>query len=131
MGAVAVHEGRLLLVRRGREPARGRWSLPGGRVEWGETLRAAVEREVAEETGLVAVCGELIGWVERLDAAHHFVILDFGVSIVGDTRPRAGDDASDARWVTPAELHSLPLVEGLVEFLVSRGVLDEADLGRG
>ena len=66
---VAVHDGDLLLIRRGHGPAAGQWSVPGGRVERGELLAEAVVREVREETGLEGVCGELVGWVERIDDA--------------------------------------------------------------
>ena len=117
VGAVAISHGRLLLVQRGRAPAAGKWSLPGGRVEWGETLEAAVEREVAEETGLDVRCGELAGWVERIGETHHYVIADFWVSSMGHSAPRPGDDAAEARWVSAEQLEELDLTVGLGEFL--------------
>ena len=67
VGAVVVVDDRLLLIRRGTAGRQGEWSVPGGRVEPGETLAEAVVRELAEETGLEGVCGELVGWVERID----------------------------------------------------------------
>jgi 8-oxo-dGTP diphosphatase len=126
VGAVVVRDDCLLLVRRGHGPAAGEWSVPGGRVETGETLAEAVVREVAEETGLDVVCDELVGWVERIDAEHHFVIFDFGATPVGpaDVEPRAGDDAAEAAWVPLSDLASLRLVDGLAEFLASHGVID-------
>ncbi len=123
VGAIAVDEERLLLVRRGHGPAAGEWSVPGGRVEGGETLAEAVVREVAEETGLEAVCDELVGWVERLDDEHHFVILDFRATVLDPAEPVAGDDAAEAMWVPLGEVAELRLVEGLAEFLHQHGIL--------
>jgi ADP-ribose pyrophosphatase YjhB (NUDIX family) len=116
---VAIAGDRVLLVRRGRAPGVGLWSVPGGRVEPGETVDAAVVREVAEETGLSVRCGPLAGWAERIGADHHYVILDFHVSVVGDTAPTAGDDAAEAAWVPVSELGERPLVDGLARFLAS------------
>ena len=98
VGAIALDGDRLLLVKRGRPPAAGRWSVPGGRVEAGETLAEAVQRELMEETGLEGVCDEFVGWVERIGTGHHYVILDFGVTILSSARPTAGDDADQAAW---------------------------------
>jgi mutator protein MutT len=123
VGAVAVDEGRLLLIRRGHGPAAGEWSVPGGRVEGGETLAEAVVREVAEETGLEGVCGRFLGYVERIGATHHFVICDFEVTILEPGEPVAGDDAAEARWVPLDDVAELRLVDGLAEFLHEHGVL--------
>ena len=123
VGAVAVDEDRLLLVRRATEPGRGRWSLPGGRVESGEVLVAAVVRELVEETGLSGVCGPLVGWVERMDVDHHFVILDFEVEILDDGPPVAGSDACEVAWVPMTDLPACDLVDGLLDFLVDHGVI--------
>ncbi|HTN78378.1 MAG TPA: NUDIX hydrolase [Acidimicrobiales bacterium] len=123
VGAIALREARVLLVRRGTEPGRGKWSVPGGRVEAGETIAEAVVRELREETGLVGRCGALIGWVERIGPDHHFVILDFAVS-VDDGQPVAGDDADDAQWASRDELDALELVDGLLDFLVEHGVME-------
>lgn len=123
VGAVALDgEGRLLLVRRANPPAQGRWSLPGGRVEPGESHEAAVVREVAEETGLRARVIAEVGTVEReAPGGGTFVIRDFLVEAAGV--PAAADDASDAAWVTRAELEALPTSPGLVEALAAWGVL--------
>jgi 8-oxo-dGTP diphosphatase len=124
VGAVAIDDGRLLLVRRGRGPAAGLWSVPGGRVEAGETLAEAVVREVAEETGLEAVCGNFVGWVERMGADHHFVILDFWTTVLEPGSPVAGDDAAEAAWVPLEAVADYRLVDGLAEFLHEHGVIE-------
>ena len=130
VGGVAVAAGRILLVRRGHGPAAGWWSVPGGRVELGETLHEAVVRETAEETGLAVVVERFLGWVERIDEPEaaggtHFVILDFLVAPLDpDVAPVAGDDAAEATWVGLDELDDYRIVPGLLEFLVDTGVLD-------
>jgi len=125
VGAVALVDERLLLVRRGHGPAAGEWSVPGGRVEGGETLAEAIVRELAEETGLEAVCDDLIDWVERIGEDHHFVIFDFHVTVLDDpeTATRAGGDAAEAAWVPLDEVAHLRLVEGLAEFLHDHGIV--------
>jgi 8-oxo-dGTP diphosphatase len=124
VGAIAVDTDRLLLIRRGQGPAAGEWSVPGGRVEAGEALAEAVVREMDEETGLEAVCGPLIGWVERIDDDYHFVILDFEVTVLDVTDPVAGSDAAEAMWVPLSEVAELRLVPGLAEFLHEHGILE-------
>src|SRR5215469_16983833 len=123
VGAVALDGDRVLLVRRGQRPAAGRWSIPGGRVEAGETLAEAVVRELREETGLEGVCEALVGWVERMGDGYHYVILDFFVTVVGDSDPVGGDDAAEAAWVSLFDVAELTLVEGLAEFLHDHGIL--------
>jgi len=123
VGAVTLSAGRLLLVQRATAPGRGLWSLPGGRVELGETLAEACIRELLEETGIEGVCGELIGWVERMSDNYHFVILDFAVTPFGFDPPHAASDASDARWIPLDEVSDLPLVDGLAEFLYDHGII--------
>lgn len=123
VGAVVVHDGRLLLVRRGRGAGVGMWSIPGGRVELGESLDAAVRRELLEETGAVAVRVTPLGVVERVGAGWHFVIHDYLVQVADDV-VQPGDDASAARWVRLSEVRDVDgLVPGMVDFLVARGVL--------
>jgi 8-oxo-dGTP diphosphatase len=123
VGAIVVDDGRLLLVRRGHDPAAGSWSVPGGRVEPGETLAEAVVRELAEETGLEGVCDKLVGWVERIGEGHHYVILDFAVTLLESASPVAGHDAADAAWVPLDQVSEQPLVDGLAEFLHEHGVI--------
>ena len=127
VGAVVVHDGSLLLVRRGHGPAAGEWSVPGGRVERAETLAEAVVREVAEETGLECVCGELLGWAELLGdmvEEPHFVILDFVATVLEHGTPAAGDDAAEVAWVPLADVVERRLVDGLAEFLHEHGIID-------
>jgi 8-oxo-dGTP diphosphatase len=123
VGAVVVDHDRLLLVRRGRGPAAGAWSVPGGRVEGGESLPEAVTRELREETGLEGVCGPLLWWAEILGDEGHFVILDFEVTIVGGDQLVAGDDAAEAAWVELHEVAEMALVDGLAELLHDHGII--------
>jgi 8-oxo-dGTP diphosphatase len=123
VGAIVVLDGRILLVQRANDPGAGERSVPGGRVEPGEMLAEAVVRELAEETGLEGVCGPLVGWVERIGTDHHFVILDFEVTVLGDDEPRAGGDAADAEWVPLADVADWLLVDGLAEFLHEHGII--------
>lgn len=116
-------EGRLLLVQRGREPGRGLWSLPGGRVEADESPAQAAVREVREETGLDVVAGPLVGQVERPGAAGQVYVIDDFLCSVRGGRLRAGDDADDVRWVTAAEIRTLPLSADLLATLTSWAVL--------
>ena len=132
VGAVATRGRELLLVRRGRGPAAGSWSVPGGRVRFGEDLREAVVRELAEETGLEGVVSSFLGWVERIGddsgAPYHFVILDFIVDVLDATVPVAGDDAAEAAWIPFDELPDLRLAEGLDDFLREHGVLTDDEI---
>ena len=121
-GAIAVRDECLLMVRRGRQPGIGLWSVPGGHVEAGESVVSAVVRELAEETGVDGVCGPLMGWIERTDIDYHHVILDFEVTVLSDDWPVAGDDAAEAVWVPLGEIGGLDLVDGLAAFLVEHGV---------
>jgi ADP-ribose pyrophosphatase YjhB (NUDIX family) len=125
VGAVAVAGDALLLVKRGNPPERGRWTIPGGRVQAGESLAQAVERELAEETGLHMRCGSFVGFAERMGPGYHFVILDF--ETVGDAQQRgtpiAGGDALEAVWVPLEAVPMVDLVTGLEGFLREHGVL--------
>jgi 8-oxo-dGTP diphosphatase len=124
VGAVVHDEqGRLLLVRRATEPGRGQWSIPGGRVQPGETDLAATRREVHEETGLLVDVGRLLGSVHRpAPGGAVFEIHDYSAQVIGGAL-RAGDDAADARWVTAAEYRELNVVGGLTESLRAWSVL--------
>jgi 8-oxo-dGTP diphosphatase len=109
VGAVVVDGDRVLLVKRAHEPLKGEWSLPGGAVEVGETLEAAVAREVREETGLDVEVGPLVETLDRiqLDAdgrvLYHFVLLDFVCRSTGGMLS-CGTDAADVAWAPVSEL---------------------------
>ncbi|MBX9745935.1 MAG: NUDIX hydrolase [Hyphomonadaceae bacterium] len=117
VGVVCFRAGQVLLVRRGKPPLEDSWSLPGGRIEWGERAVDAARRELKEETGCEA---ELIGLVDVVDAVlsrrgasgespwGHYVLIDYAARWTAG-EPRAGDDAREARFFTPAELESLGL----------------------
>jgi ADP-ribose pyrophosphatase YjhB (NUDIX family) len=116
----------MLVVRRGRPPSVGLWSLPGGRVEPGESDEQAVVREVWEETGLDVTVGRLLGIVEiSTQNGDIQVVRDYECVVADPTRIelRPGDDAADARWVALEDLRRLPTSPGLLDVLTGWGVL--------
>ncbi|HEX2240441.1 MAG TPA: NUDIX hydrolase [Actinomycetota bacterium] len=123
VGAVVVHAGALLMVRRASNPARGLWSIPGGRVEKGEYLSAALKREVGEETGLDVEPGDLIGIFEIVGEDDHFVILDYRATVTERGEPTPGGDVSEARWVPFDEVPRLECTPRLIETLTAWSVL--------
>jgi ADP-ribose pyrophosphatase YjhB (NUDIX family) len=116
VGAVIVQDGRAVVVKRGTEPLRGEWSIPGGVLEIGETLRAGAEREALEETGLVVQAGEVLGVFDRVVPGEdgrtrfHYVLIDFICQRVSGEL-RAGGDATEARWVTVEQLAGISIAE--------------------
>jgi 8-oxo-dGTP diphosphatase len=124
VGAIILDDsGRILLIKRGHPPGEGLWSVPGGRLEPGESDAAGVRREVLEETGLRVEVGRLAGTVDRPGPGGvTYVIRDYLATVTGGV-PAAGDDAAEVRWCTAAELARLPLTEGLLETLTGWGVL--------
>ena len=124
VSAAIFRDGKVLLTRRARSPAKGFYSLPGGRVEFGESLHQALAREVDEETGLdIAIVG-LAGWREVLPAAPgagHYLIMSFAAHWAG-REPVLNDELDDYRWIAPdalASLSDLKLTGGLDEVIQS------------
>ncbi|MBI1845411.1 MAG: NUDIX hydrolase [Candidatus Rokubacteria bacterium] len=122
VGAVVLHEGRVLLVRRGGQPSMGKWTLPGGLVELGETTAEAARREIAEECGLDIRLGGVAGVVDRVvrDAEghvrYHYVLVDY-VAYADTDRVTAGSDAAEARWADVGEIDGLDVTEGLLDMI--------------
>jgi 8-oxo-dGTP diphosphatase len=114
--------GRLLVIKRGHEPGAGLWTLPGGRIESGETDQQAVVREIMEETGLRVACGRLVGKAELPGLEGAVIDVRDYLAVVTGGELAAGDDAADVAWVTAAELDDLPLTRGLAGFLADWGV---------
>jgi 8-oxo-dGTP diphosphatase len=116
VGAIVFKDSRVLLVQRGKAPALGMWSIPGGSLELGETLQRATEREIREETGLTIKAREPVFTFDVIDrdengrVRFHYVIVDLMADYISGEL-RAGDDALDARWVSSAETKSLNMSE--------------------
>jgi 8-oxo-dGTP diphosphatase len=121
VSAAIFRDDKILLVRRARAPAKGFYSLPGGRVEFGETLHAAVQREVDEETGLKIEIVGLAGWREVLPGTAgggHYLIMSFAArSTFGE--PVLNEELDDFRWSSPDVLGDLKLTPGLQEIIQS------------
>ena len=122
VGAVIIDQGRVLLIKRGSPPLLGEWSLPGGVVELGETLRAAAEREALEETGLIVKAGEVVEVLDRIVPGkegrpqYHYVLIDFLCTVHGGELC-AGGDAADVRWARENELEEFKLEQPAVDVI--------------
>jgi 8-oxo-dGTP diphosphatase len=121
VSAAIFRDGKILLVRRARSPAKGFYSLPGGRVEFGETLHAALHREVSEETALKIEIAKLAGWREVLPAAAgggHFLIMSFAAHWqAGEVA--LNEELDDYKWLAPDALGELKLTDGLLGVIQS------------
>lgn len=128
VGAITIHEGKILLVKRGVEPSRGLWAIPGGTLELGETLQECAAREILEETGItikVGACVYVFDFFERDDNGKirfHFVIVDYAAEYVSGS-PKGADDAEEASWLAPEELSKLPVAENTLNALKEIGFL--------
>jgi len=122
VGAIIIDAGRVLLIKRGYPPLAGEWSIPGGVLELGETLREAAVREAREETCLTVETGELLGVYDRVlrddegNTLYHFVLIDFLCRRTSG-EAEAADDADEVRWFTPAEAAGLELPEDTAEVI--------------
>jgi 8-oxo-dGTP diphosphatase len=123
VGAIIIEDNSVVLVKRGHAPLQGKWSIPGGVLEIGETLRKAVVREALEETGLAVEPGELLGVFERVIAddqgkmRYHYVLIDFLCQRVAGELA-AGDDADEVRWFRREELRGLELAQETEEVIL-------------
>jgi len=121
VSAAIFRDDRILLVRRAKSPARGLYSLPGGRVEFGETLHTALHREVDEETGLKIDIAGLAGWrevVPGMGGGGHYLIMSFAARwIAGE--PMLNDEHDDFRWLAPEALDDLRVTDGLPEIIAA------------
>jgi 8-oxo-dGTP diphosphatase len=130
VGAIVIRDGRILLVKRGSSPGKGLWAPPGGLVELGETVREAAEREILEETGIAIRAKEAFYTFDFIDRdkdgkiKYHYVIIDFLADYLGG-EPKAADDVSDARWVSPDEAVKLNLSPTTRKLLKQMGFVKE------
>jgi mutator protein MutT len=122
VGAVVLHGDRVLIVKRGHPPLEGEWSLPGGTVEVGETLEAALVREILEETGLEVAVGAVVEVLDRIQYSddgrieYHFVLVDYVCTVAaGELAPAS--DAADARWVSAEEFPAYRLTHKVLEVI--------------
>lgn len=135
VGAIIVHNGNILLVKRGSDPGKGKWSVPGGLVELGETVQDTVVREVKEECNLDIEVHGLIDVVDNLIPdekgkwQYHFIILDYFAEVKGECNPIAGSDIQTLKWVPLEEAKNMELTQVFREFLERNWeILQQPDL---
>ncbi len=129
VSAIIIEDGSVLLIKRAFEPARGKWSAPGGSVEFGETLVDAVKRETLEETGLEIEVSGLAGVSDVIVSGngsgkitHHYVLISFFAKVVGGEL-KASSDAEDARWVALSDIRNWDVTKTLINRLVENGLI--------
>ncbi|MCX5848636.1 MAG: NUDIX hydrolase [Deltaproteobacteria bacterium] len=128
VGAITIKDGKVLLVKRGIEPSKGLWAIPGGTLKLGETLQECAAREILEETGITIKVGDCVyvfDFIERDDKRKikfHFVIVDFSADYISG-EPTGADDALEARWLSPSDLRELPVAINTINALRSLGFL--------
>ncbi|MBN1473439.1 MAG: NUDIX hydrolase [Syntrophaceae bacterium] len=128
VGTIVQKDGKILLVKRGVEPSLGLWAIPGGTLKLGETMRECAERELLEETGIIAKaedCVYVFDFIEhdaRGKIKFHFVVIDFAAKYMSG-EPKGADDALEARWVAPEELSKLPVAKNTLAALRYIGFL--------
>lgn len=125
VGAIVFHQNQVLLIKRGQAPNAGQWAIPGGRIQMGETLQQAAEREILEETGIHIKAGDPVFAFDLLQhnddgqCQLHYVVVDLAADYLSG-EPVAGDDATEARWVSACELGELSVNETTLELLKTR-----------
>ncbi|MEM9964771.1 MAG: NUDIX hydrolase [Asticcacaulis sp.] len=124
VGVVCIRDDKVLLIRRGRPPRQGHWSIPGGKLEFGETLHDAALRELHEETGCTARIGRLIQVYELIEEGFHYVLVDYLATYV-QGEPQAADDASEARFVSFDEAEALMVEPDLKDVIRRARILSQ------
>lgn len=128
VGAITIKDGKVLLVKRGVEPSKGLWAIPGGTLKLGETLQECAAREILEETGITIKVGgciyvfDFIEYDDQRKIKFHYVIVDFAAEYVAGV-PQGADDALEARWLSPEDLKKLPVAKNTMNALRTTGFL--------
>jgi mutator protein MutT len=132
-GILFNHRNEVLLIKRDKPPAKGLWSIPGGKLEAGESMVEACKREIKEETGLDTEVKQIVAIVERRIENFHYVIIDFLAQLQDQksSEPVAQSDVSEAKWVDMEAIAGYPLVGGLAEIIVRSNRLHRSEIVAG
>lgn len=128
VGAIVIHEGKILLIKRGAAPGKGLWAIPGGTLKLGETMRECAAREILEETGVTIAVGDCIyvfDLIERDEAEKikfHFIVVDFAALYISG-EPQGADDADEARWFEPEDMDGPDISQNTLKALRTLGYL--------